>query len=272
MDPKLESRRPSPPARIVVATVVLSVAAASLALGSISAPPANASTDRVALPKKIVIGYSAKGKRIVATRAGNPNADAVLLVIGQMHGDEPKGRAVVRAIRKTKIPATANFQIWTVSTMNPDGAQKFTRANARRVDLNRNFPVQWKRSAKGLYYSGKRPNSEKETRAMMAFISRLNPDGIVSFLQHANTVFSVCNAKNRPWVLRTGELMKLPVDLAVDCKKDDKTYSGTMNDWFSSKFNGWFATVEQPASRKVTNVKIQRYARSSIQLAREQAR
>ncbi|NQU36199.1 MAG: DUF2817 domain-containing protein, partial [Actinobacteria bacterium] len=157
-----------------------------------------------------------------------------------------------------------------VSTMNPDGSSNSRRQNARSVDLNRNFPTGWKKSKGGHFYSGNRPRSEKETRAMMAFISRLNPDGILSFHQHANTVFSICNAKNRPWVLRTGQLMKLPVDRNTDCQQDAKLYSGTMNDWFTSNFDGWFATVEMPTSNRVTKNKIRRYSRASIKLAREQ--
>jgi protein MpaA len=265
------SKRPKA-AGIAFLSLMLIGTAPPGAVASTTAVPANETAAVVTLPQKVVLGYSTKGRPIVAKRSGNPSADAILLVVGQMHGDEPKGRAVVKAIRKSKISSTARFQIWTITTMNPDGAKKFTRANARKVDLNRNFSVRWKKSTKGLYYSGKRPRSEKETRAMMSFISRLNPDGIVSFHQHANTVFSVCNAKNRPWVQRTGALMKLPVDLGTNCKKEDKTYSGTMNDWFTTTFNGWFATVEQPASHMVTKSKIRRYARSSVQLAREQVK
>ena len=49
-----------------------------------------------------MIGESRRGLPIVAKRQGRADAKRVLLVLGQMHGDEPYGRYVVDQVRKLK--------------------------------------------------------------------------------------------------------------------------------------------------------------------------
>jgi hypothetical protein len=66
--------------------------------------------------------------------------------------------------------------------MNPDGDARHTRQNARGVDLNRNWPHHWKHLT-GQYYSGPRPLSEPETRAVWKFLKQLRPRFVVSLHQ-----------------------------------------------------------------------------------------
>ena len=70
---------------------------------------------------------------------------------------------------------------------NPDGSATGTRGNAHGVDLNRNFPWRW-RHLGGVYYSGTRPASEPETRALRRLILRERPDVSIWFHQHLNFV------------------------------------------------------------------------------------
>ena len=72
--------------------------------------------------------------------------------------------------------------IWVVPRANPDGAVRDTRQNARGVDLNRNWPYQWKRVT-GYYNSGRRPASEPETRSLKRFLNRVRPDYVVNIHQ-----------------------------------------------------------------------------------------
>ena len=44
------------------------------------------------LPQRLEIGQSRNGTPIIAKRQGHADAKRVLLVLGQMHGDEPYGR------------------------------------------------------------------------------------------------------------------------------------------------------------------------------------
>jgi protein MpaA len=66
--------------------------------------------------------------------------------------------------------------------LNADGLEMNDRVNANRVDLNRNYPTQdWIVENEGtIYYSGKAPASEPETRLLMDFIERWQPKKIIS--------------------------------------------------------------------------------------------
>jgi protein MpaA len=105
-----------------------------------------------------------------------------VLVVGQIHGDEPAGLAVVEALAARR--PRAGLRLWLVATMNPDGRRAGTRSNARGVDLNRNFPAAWRADGRGGRYDpGLRPGSEPETRTAMRFLRRLRPDLTVWYHQ-----------------------------------------------------------------------------------------
>lgn len=194
------------------------------------------------LPARLEMGTSRNGEPIVAVRQGPANAQRVLLVLGQMHGDEPYGRYVVDKVRR--LTPAAGTAIWTIRTMNPDGEALHTRRNANKVDLNRNFPGDWLPGTPGsLYYSGPRPASEPETRAFMAGIEAIAPDAIVSYHQHANLVDRPSAKKARKWAKRLSRDLHMPVS-SVSCVTK---CAGTMTGWFNRNFAGWALTVELPS-------------------------
>lgn len=134
--------------------------------------------------KRIVVGTTSKGREIRAYFRGDPNADHVVLLLGQMHGDEPAGVRTARwAIEHVRPKAGTG--VWIIPTMNPDGRARGTRTNARGVDLNRNWPTSgWITGAKGSRtYGGPKRASERETRAMMRFLRKYRPDYIASIHQ-----------------------------------------------------------------------------------------
>jgi predicted deacylase len=143
----------------------------------ISIPTAHASTPAYT---KRLIGYSVQHRPIVGYHLGD-RTKPVTLVLGQMHGDEHAGVLVVRSILRNAA-RLRGMDLWVVPTMNPDGDAHHTRHNAHGVDLNRNWPYNW-RHLTGTFNSGPHPLSEPETRAMRRFLLRIKPRYVVSIHQ-----------------------------------------------------------------------------------------
>jgi murein peptide amidase A len=120
----------------------------------------------------LVIGHSVEGREIRATRVGEEGAPVNVLVVGNVHGNEVAGEAIIAALRRESVEGVT---FWLVRTGNPDGRAKRTRQNARGVDLNRNFPWRWRTGPRGTYYPGPKAGSEPETQALMRFVRRIRP-------------------------------------------------------------------------------------------------
>jgi protein MpaA len=127
-------------------------------VAGIVATPAPASAE--------VIGHSVQGRPITLVRVGDPAAPRKILVVGEVHGNEPAGRTIVAALRGA-TPALGT-QLLLIRDLNPDGFAHHARTNAHGVDLNRNSPQHWAGA-------GPRPWSEPETRALRALILRERP-------------------------------------------------------------------------------------------------
>lgn len=131
-----------------------------------------ASTPAAITPR--IIGYSVEGRPIEAYRRGTPGG-TVVLVIGVIHGDEIAGLKIVDDLMTLSVPE--GIDLWLVPSMNPDGAAHVTHTNANGVDLNRNFPYQWRKIFQlgNEEYSGPTRASEPETKAMISFMREIKP-------------------------------------------------------------------------------------------------
>ena len=151
-----------------------------------------------------MIGQSVQGRDLVAWHLGEAGTPTYVLV-STMHGNEPHTRAILQALRDG--PAFDGFNVWVVPTYNPDGLAAGTRRNAHGVDLNRNFPYDW-RDLDGNYESGPHPASEPETQAMMAFLAEIRPKRVLSFHQPLLGVDT--DTKDAAFARRVARTLRLP--------------------------------------------------------------
>ena len=205
-----------------------------------------------------VIGHSVQGRPIEATRVGDPAAPVHVLVVGDVHGNEPAGEAIVARLRRARLSGAA---FWLVRTANPDGRAHDTRQNARGVDLNRNFPYRWAHAARGTYYPGPRPASEPETRALMKLVRRVRPQLAIYYHQHMGiTVRSRAGdvSVEREYARRTGlPLRSLP------------NYHGTAVSWEDREVPGSTAFVVELRAGPANAA---RHGRAVLALARQLSR
>ena len=110
-------------------------------------------------------GTSADGRALSVERVGDPAAPAAVLVIGSIHGNETAGHAVIARLRAATPPA--GVRLLLVRTANPDGVAAGTRQNARGVDLNRNFPHNWRAGGRAFdtYFPGRAARLASRRRA-----------------------------------------------------------------------------------------------------------
>jgi protein MpaA len=159
-----------------------------------------------AAAERQVIGHSIQGRPIISIRDGAADPAVKVLVIGAIHGNERAGMKIARLLIALGAPRGAELLV--VPNLNPDGVAAGTRGNAHGVDLNRNFPFDWRPLAGG-EYSGPRPLSEPEARAVQRLILSERPDVTIWFHQP----FGLIDRPNgNPFAARRfSELIGLPL-------------------------------------------------------------
>jgi predicted deacylase len=193
--------------------------------------PAEPTTTRVA------IGKSVKGRTIWAIHRTRPAATERMVVIGQVHGDETAGIGVTTRLQRAPLPP--NLDLWIIPTANPDGRAAGTRTNARGVDLNRNFPYKWRRINIGRpTYSGPSAGSEPETRALQAFITRIEPRITITLHQ---PLFGVGKNDKRPEVHTA---ISRGTGLPVEDYACSSACYGSFTSWHNQVRDGVAVTVE----------------------------
>lgn len=185
------------------------------------------------------IGTSAKGLPIRAFRLGDPEATTRAVFFASIHGDESGPTKILRNLMSG--PAITGADIWVIPVLNPDGVVRQWRQNARKVDLNRNFPIDW-RPQTGRYYSGSGPASEPETKALIAFLRQVRPQFVVGLHQPLRGVDN-----SYPQARPFGQRLARGLDLPLTTFRCNSCH-GTMTQWYNATGYGAALTVEYGAA------------------------
>jgi murein peptide amidase A len=246
--------------RLTIAAALCLAAVAAVAAGSGAAadPPAATATQQV------LLGRSVEKRGITAAQVGDPAGTRVALVVGVVHGDERAGLRIVRAIKREasrRAAALAGTQLWAIATVNPDGLRAHTRKNSHGVDLNRNFPYRWRSNVphSSGYYPGPRPASEPETRAVMAFVRRMQPDLSIWYHQPWGAVLA-CHGSPQVAV----EYAKL-VGMRTSCR--GRGLRGTAISWQTHSIPESAAFVVEMPSGTISGRSAARQARAALTVA-----
>jgi murein peptide amidase A len=208
------------------------------------------------------VGHSVHGRAIRPIVLGSAPAAHTLLVVGCIHGNEPAGIAIARAlVRAGALPGT---EIVVVPTLNPDGCLSLrTRQNAHGVDLNRNFPSNWAAIGRrgSFQWSGPRPLSEPETRYAVALVRALHPAVTVWFHQHEDVVraWGQSRATARRFATLLGGVLPY---------RDERWPYGTAANWQNHAFPGTASFVVELPAGSVPSTLVPRYVRALRELAR----
>jgi len=244
----------------IAAALAIAAVAAGIAEGG--AAPASTAT---AAAERVVIGKSVRGKPIAALQFGDPAATRVVLVVGVIHGDERAGLRILDAIESQVIDPAAlqGTQLWLVPTVNPDGMRVHARKNAHGVDLNRNFPFRWRGGVppSSGYYPGPRPASEPETRAVMAFARRIQPDLSIWYHQPWGAVLA---CRGRPQL--AAEYANL-VGMRTSCR--GRGLRGTAIGWEGHTFPGSTAFVVELPAGGIDGKAADRHSRAALTIAED---
>jgi protein MpaA len=201
----------------------------------------------------VVLGHSVDGRPIAAAEVRAARSRAAVLVVGCIHGNEPAGIEVARAVgRAGAIPGV---DLWVIDDLNPDGVARHTRQNADGVDLNRNFPWRWRPSGRrgDQQYPGVRALSEPEARLARDLILRLRPRLTVWFHQPlAVTDESGGNVQlERRFAVLSGlPLRRLP------------RYRGSASTWENHRLVGSTAFVVELPGTAPARQQLRRYVRA----------
>jgi len=194
------------------------------------------------------IGHSVDGRTLRPVLLGTAGSPHPLLVVGCIHGTEPAGLPIVRALmRAGALPGT---EIVVLPALNPDGCYRLgTRGNAHGVDLNRNFPA------------GARPLTEPESRYFVRLVRAVKPAVTVVFHQHEDVV--------RAWGPSVPEARRFARLLGGALPyRSERWPPGSISNWQNHAFPGTSSFVVELPAGPVPARLVPRYVRALRLLAR----
>ena len=211
-----------------------------------------------------VVGHSEQGSPIALRQFGDRSIAGKLLIFGCIHGDECAAREVRPLSTVTAFCPDPASNVYVVPNLNPDGAAHGSRTNGRGVDLNRNFPSEW-RPIGGRWdpqYSGPRPFSEPESRLAARIIEALRPRATIWFHQHhGDRPFVRAWGQSAPAARHFAALARMPFHLLP-------WPAGTAPNWQNHRFPGTSSFVVELPWGEIEPAMESRLAKAAVRLGR----
>lgn len=193
-------------------------------------------------------GTSVRGNPLTAYKFGE-GTKAIWFVAG-LHGNEKSSSylavdlANYLADNPQVIPADRRIII--IPAANPDGFLRNSRANARGIDLNRNFAASdWQRyvrKGRQLMHGGRTAFSEKESAALRSFMELDGVDKLVTLHAQANIVNPERTEQSKTLAKDYAYLSGYPY---LESWTAYPT-TGTLTLWAEERFGAASITVELP--------------------------
>lgn len=167
--------------------------------------------------QKNVLGLTAQKREIIEVLLGNREAPHHLLIHAAIHGREYLNSALVMRQMEDYLKASdqtacagktdGGLRLWreccfhVIPMVNPDGVARsqipefrFWKANARGVDLNRNFDAGWEEyqgaeEPCGEGYKGEFPGQEPEVQAILRLQRRYPFRACISYHSSGNLIY-----------------------------------------------------------------------------------
>jgi hypothetical protein len=209
-----------------------------------------------------VVGRSSQGRPIALKQWGDPSWPGELLVFGCIHGDECAARTLQPLTNGCPDPSA---DILVVPNLNPDGAAADSRLNARGVDLNRNFPSEWRAIGERWdpQHSGPRPFSEGEARLAARIVAAAEPETTIWFHQHHGS---------RPYVRAWGPSLPAGREFARLARMPFRAMpwpAGTAPNWQNHRFPDTSSFVVELPRGALEPAMRSRLAKAVVRLGRQ---
>ena len=194
-----------------------------------------------------VIGTSMEGRPLLVYTFGSGEHER--MIVADVHGGDEwntltLANQLIKYLNASPDMIPDDITLYILPSLNPDGEarshDKYGRLNANGVDLNRNFPVNWRANwERGGCWNylptsgGTGPGSEVETQALINFLSAHEIEALISYHSAALGIFP----GGEPWddesvrlaegIAEVSTYHYPPLDFG--CK-----YSGTLPDYAAS--------------------------------------
>jgi len=163
----------------------------------------NPPTATPATPQPQIIGYSVAGRPLEVYQFGNGPIEK--MIVAGIHGGYEYNTIIlagelIQYLESHQEIIPPDHTLYILRAFNPDGFERSRgfggRANENNVDLNRNFPsnwkIEWPRSGCWDYIpitGGVSAASEPETQALMAFVEAHDLQAFISYHSAALGIF-----------------------------------------------------------------------------------